>query len=140
MINEGLFQKDLQNLVKPLISIYEYESKVQEDAIVIAFFVKNKDAAEDLSLFLERSGIKEIIDTEVSSAPDEDGDYLVFVEMIPSLQVDIIKKLLQLVNYLCSNKEWWFEGFKLPRTYKATDANLKLFLTAIKDKKLYIKT
>lgn len=136
IINEGLFQNDLENLVKPLISIYEYESKIQDDSVVIAFFVKNKDAADDLSIFLERTSITEILDTEASSAPDEDGDYLVFVEMTNNIDAKIVLKLLTIVNYLSKNKEWVFEGYKLPRTYKADEKNLALFFDAIKEKKI----
>ena len=41
-LNEGLKELDLQDLVLPLVSVDEYESKIDEEAIVVAFFILTK--------------------------------------------------------------------------------------------------
>lgn len=136
IIKEGLFENDLMGLVLPLISVYEYEPKIEEDAIVIAFYVKEAPAAEDLSVFIEKSAIKGIIDCEVSSAPDEDGHYLVFVEMSKDITATTIMDVVKLIKYLCDVKNWKFEAYRLPKTYDLTKKSIELYLTAIHSGKL----
>lgn len=79
-IFEGMWANDLEDLVQPLVSIDEYESKVDSGAIALAFFINDRDAAEDLSRFLQKSSVP-IIDSDVSPAPDQRGYYLVFCEL-----------------------------------------------------------
>ena len=79
-INEGLMKNDLAKLVLPIMSIDEYDSKIKDDAIVVAFYVTDKDPASDLNKFIQKSPVM-LLDTEVSPAPNQDGFYLVFVEM-----------------------------------------------------------
>lgn len=78
---EGLKEGDLEQLVLPFISIDEYESKLDDDSIVVAFFVQDKDPAQDLNRFIQK-GPESILDTDVSPAPNEDGYFLVFVEIL----------------------------------------------------------
>jgi len=78
---EGLKEGDLEELVLPMVSIDEYESKLDDDSIVVAFFVYDKDPAQDLNRFIQK-GATSILDTDVSPAPNEDGYYLVFVELL----------------------------------------------------------
>jgi hypothetical protein len=131
IIKEGLFENDLAGLVLPLIDLFSYEPKIEKDAIVIAFFVKEANAAEDLSVFIEKSAISGILDSEVSSAPDQDGQYLVFVELSKNITAKTIMSIVKLVDHLCEVKNWKFEGFKLPKTYNLTDKNVDLYLKAI---------
>ena len=81
MLLENLFAGDLDGVLHPVISIDDFESKIDENTIVIAFYLKNEESAEDLSVFLERSAISRILDTEVSSSTNKNGDYIVFVEL-----------------------------------------------------------
>jgi hypothetical protein len=78
---EGLKEGDLEDLVIPLISVDEYESKLDDDSIVVAFMVQDKDPAQDLNRFIQKGAV-EILDTDVSPAPNEDGYFLVFVELL----------------------------------------------------------
>lgn len=78
---EGLKEGDLEDLVLPLISIDEYESKLDDDAIVFAFFVMDKNPANDLNRFIQK-GSYPLLDTDVSPAPNEDGYFMVFVEVL----------------------------------------------------------
>ena len=80
-INEGMRAGDLADLVLPMISVDEYESKIDDSSIVIGFYIHDQDAASDLNRFLQKSPIQ-IIDTEISPAPDQHGYYIVFVELI----------------------------------------------------------
>lgn len=78
---EGLKEGDLEDLVVPLISIDEYESKLDDDAIVFAFFVMDKNPAQDLNRFIQK-GAYPLLDTDVSPAPNEDGYFMVFIEVL----------------------------------------------------------
>lgn len=78
---EGMRGGDLEDLVLPLISVDEYESKIDDDSIVVAFYVSEHGAAEDLNRYLQRSPI-ELLDTEISPAPDAQGYFMVFVELL----------------------------------------------------------
>lgn len=94
---EGLREGDLEDLVLPLLSIDEYESKIDDDAIVVGFFVQDRDPANDLNRFIQKSAVS-LLDTDVSPAPNEDGYYVVFVELMrdhafPRKVLDILATL-----------------------------------------------
>jgi hypothetical protein len=80
-INEGIQNNDLVDLVSNKISIDQYKSKLgkDENVIVIAIQVMNQAPAEDLSQFIE-SG-HSVLDVDVSTGPNEDGQYSVYVEI-----------------------------------------------------------
>jgi hypothetical protein len=73
---------DLNGTILPEVSIDEFEPKAGEekDVIVVAFYLTDKDPADDLNTFIQRSYI-DTLDVEVSPSTDEEGRYLVFVEM-----------------------------------------------------------
>lgn len=79
-IFEGLRPGDLRGMVRASVSVDEYESKVDDNAVVIAFAVGDREAANDVNRFIQKSYVS-LLDTEVSAAPDQKGFYLVFVEM-----------------------------------------------------------
>lgn len=136
LINESLFANDLVGLILPMFSIFEFEPKIQSDAIVVAFYVKNKEAAEDLSVFLEKSSIEDIIDAEVSAAPDENGNYLVFIEMPRKVTTNDILRIIKIINHLCPIENWKMTGHKLNKEYDANEKNISLYLSAIHSGKL----
>jgi hypothetical protein len=135
-LTEGLFENDLQGLIIPLVSLYEYAPKIKGDAIVLAFFAKHLEAAEDLSIFIEKSAIDEVLDTEVSSAPNEDGDYLIFVELSEDTTADTIMAVIDLCEHLCDVENWKLQAYKLPKTYDLTPKNVAAYLAAIKSGKI----
>jgi hypothetical protein len=103
---EGMWQGDLNDLVLNTISIDEYDSKVDEKAIVIGFFVHDIDAANDLNRFIQKSTI-DILYAEVSPAPDQRGYYIVFVEFLRNKQlVENICELVAEVTFLTNVEEW----------------------------------
>lgn len=78
----SLNHKDLSGTILPFISIDEFEPKAGKikDVIVVAFYLKDKDPADDLNTFIQRSFI-DTLDVDVSPSTDDDGHYLVFVEL-----------------------------------------------------------
>lgn len=99
---EGLKEGDLEDLVVPLLSIDEYESKLDDDSIVIAFALRDKEPAQDLNRFIQKGAV-DILDTDVSPAPNEDGNYMVFVEMLrdetfPQGCIDMVSSLIGLTH------------------------------------------
>lgn len=81
-INEGVELGDLQSLVKNIASINEFESKTgtEDEVVVLGFYCSDEKPANDLAKFIER-GSSGAIDTEVSPNSDDEGYYMVFVEI-----------------------------------------------------------
>jgi hypothetical protein len=115
-LNEGLRKGDLDGMILPMISIDEFDSKLDNvSVIVVAFFCQEEDPAHDLSNFIEKSPVG-VLDTDVSPAPNRDGYYLTFVEMKRNkLFVPQLLKLIQEVNNLTNVHEWQFTSYKLPK-------------------------
>lgn len=80
-ISENIKHNDLAELVKTTFSVDEYKSKLGEDdnVIVCAFVVMDIEPAQELSQFLETG--HEALDIDVSTGPNEDGHYTVYVEI-----------------------------------------------------------
>jgi hypothetical protein len=116
IINEGLKAGDLENMVLPLLTIDEYNSKIDNSKnIVVGFYVFEQDAAYDLSNFIERSPYL-IQDTDVSPAPTKDGYYLTFAEIQRNLEFPkALVNLLQEVTLLCNIKNWQFTAPNLKK-------------------------
>lgn len=118
---EGLKAGDLEELVLPLVSVDEYESKLDDDSVVIAFYVMDKDPAQDLNRFIQK-GAAAILDTDVSPAPNEDGYYLVFVEFLRDKAMP--KKLLDTlasINGLTNIKSWKAQMYGVQGVLPATE-------------------
>lgn len=111
-LTEGLLAHDLDYLVMPLISIDEYESKIDDrKAIVVGIYVTDLDPANELSGFIEKDVVP-VLDTEVSPAPTEDGYYVVFVEIDRNER--FIKRLLNIVeniSNLTNVDKWEFSPY-----------------------------
>jgi hypothetical protein len=79
---EGLGYKDMDGLLKPVIHVDEFTSKMGEDddIIVLSFFLRDPTAAKDLMNWFER-GYDFIIDADRSPGEIKTNRYLVFVEL-----------------------------------------------------------
>ena len=123
----GLRAGDLEDLVSNTISIDEFESKIDnEKAIVVAFKVADKEPAQDLSRFIEKSAV-DLLDTEVSPAPDTDGKFVVFVEYsrnekFPGEFITTVKSLKNLTNI--GIDDFKFTVYKHSGTHNITEENL----------------
>ncbi len=105
-IFEGMWANDLEDLLQPLVSIDEYESKIDEDAIAVAFFINDRDAAEDLNRFIQKSAVP-LIDSDISPAPDQRGYYLVFAELSANDRfVDNLCHLCEEVGQVGAITDW----------------------------------
>lgn len=100
--------KDLEGTILPIISIDEFEPKAGEltEIIVVAFYLTDKDPAEDLNTFIQR-GVIDNVDVGVSPNTDEDGNYVVFVEIERNKSFPaIFRRLLRDVENVSGKMEW----------------------------------
>ena len=99
---------DLKNTVLPIISIDEFEPKAgdEKNVIVVAFYLQDEDPADDLNTFIQR-GFVDTLDVEVSPSTDEEGRYLVFVEMARDETFPRkFKALVEDVENLTGKQDW----------------------------------
>ncbi len=97
----SLKKLELKDSIGKKIHIDEYKAKMgdDDDIIVISFKSLYKDQALDLVNFLEK-GYDWVLDADVSAGEIEDGEYLVFVEVLrrPAIPTKIAKLLSDLEN------------------------------------------
>ena len=96
-LEEGLRPGDLEHLVLNKVSIDQFEPKTGEskEVLVMGLYTKDEEPAQDLARFIER-GYVGIKDTEVSPGPDEDGNYMVFVEV--QKDAETMKRVVEILN------------------------------------------
>ena len=126
MLTEGLREKDLQWMVSNYVSIDQYTSKLDDDNITVAFFINERDAAEDLRDFIEKVYYIEIRDIEISDSLTDDNKYILFVEFerninFPKIFMDMIKT----IDYVTCNKKWNFITFGMKNKEELNIENLK---------------
>jgi hypothetical protein len=125
-LNEGLRSGDLKELVSNLFTIDQYRSKMGEDSdiVVLGFRVKEKHPATDLMEFIEK-GYPFILDADISSGEEHDGQYQVFVEMERSVNLPRqMKDLLNGVGQLCGCRDWRFRYQKSPSSVEFNEENV----------------
>jgi len=107
---ESLRSGDLKEYVSDLFTVDQYSSKMGEDSdiVVLGFRVKEKNPATDLMEFIEK-GYPFILDADISSGEESDGQYQVFVEMERNNELpQHMKELLSGIGQLCDCKDWRF--------------------------------
>ena len=79
---EALEYKDMVGMIKPIIHVDEFASKMgdDDDIIVISFFVRSRQVARDLASWFER-GYDWVLDADTSPGEIRPGRYLVYIEM-----------------------------------------------------------
>lgn len=125
---EALQYKDMEGIIKPTIHVDEFASKMgdDDDIIVVSFFVRNKQAAEDLSLWFEK-GYDWILDAEISPGEIKPGRFLVYIEMRRrSSAASQINQMLDDLNTLTEfeNSSDWimhYDGSTTPFTKETFD-------------------
>lgn len=99
---------ELHGVVKPCISVDEFSPKsgTASEVIVVGFYVAGLDPAKELNSFIQRSPV-DTIDCETSPNPDENGDYVVFVEVkrTPLFPAEL-NNILRDVDNLVGNVDW----------------------------------
>jgi hypothetical protein len=126
-LDEGLRPGDLEHLILPSVSVDEFEPKSGQpnNVVVVGFFAEDQEPANDLASFIER-GSHDILDTEVSPAPDENGRYLIFVEMTRDQSMfDRTIKILKDIEKLVNVSEWDIK-------FHGSDNTIKINMESIK--------
>ena len=104
----SLREGDLKNVVLKKLSIDEFEPKTGDakNVLVLGFQVTENNVGEDLYGFLN-GAVVEVRDIEVSPNPNEDGYYMVFVEMDrKDGVVENIKTLIRDTERLAGKLAW----------------------------------
>ena len=117
-LKEGLRSGDLKSYVSEVFTVDRYSSKMGEDQdiVVLGFRVREKNPAIDMMEFIEK-GYPFILDADVSSGEENDGQYQVFVEIerTPGL-TEQLKDLLGGIGQLCDCRSWKFRYQKAPES------------------------
>ncbi|MCX7592761.1 MAG: hypothetical protein N2235_03155 [Fischerella sp.] len=119
-IFEGLEYGDLKRLVKPLLGIDKFKSKMgdDKDIIVLSFEIAGKEPALDLTNFAEK-GYKWILDADTSSGELDNGDYVVFLELArsPAAVENIIEFMEDLMNLTEQSLDEWVIAYYRNKKY-----------------------
>lgn len=130
---------DLAGTVLPDVSIDEFEPKAGGDleVIVVAFYLSDEAPAADLNTFIQR-GFIDTLDVEVSPNTDEEGRYLVFVEMSrDDTFPNKFQALLKDVGNLTGDMDWKVKTyFSDDRIFAFNDPELYNYI--IIDPELYV--
>ena len=121
---------DLAGTILPTVSIDEFEPKAgdTEEVIVVAFYLNDQEPADDLNTFIQR-GFIDTLDVEVSPNTDEEGRYLVFVEMSrDDTFPNKFQALLKDVNNVAGEMEWEVKPYLAEHSYQANDPELYNFI------------
>lgn len=104
----GLRHGDLSDTVLKKISIDEFEPKTGEvkDIIVVGFYVTDGNVGKDLYDFLNNT-FDYVNDIEVSPNPNEDGYFMVFIEIKRTEEIaKQIKTLVKDITNVTGNLDW----------------------------------
>ena len=126
-LNEGLRPLDLAEMVYPTFEVDTYASKMGEDrdVCVMSFQVKDRAPAKDLMEFIEK-GYHFVLDGDVSSGENEDGEYSVFIELPRSSRLaEHIKEITYGVRKLTGIEDFKFKYFKENAVHEVTEDTLK---------------
>jgi hypothetical protein len=134
----SLREGDLADTVLRKISIDEFEPKTGDakKVMVLGFYVIEKTVGDDLYHYLNGSHM-DIRDVEVSPNPDDNGYYMVFLELdrIPQV-LSVVKDIIKDVEKV-SGKMSWLVRTHLTNDYlKLNDPNLAHYV--IVDPKEYV--
>ena len=115
------------NLVNSTISIDQYKPKIGEanETVVVAFEVQQELAAKDLSNLIE-TDIVESLDVDISQGPNNNGNYLVFVEFARDSKLhNRIMEIMKCVSNVTEITEWQYEYYKGTGAVDLNEDNLK---------------
>lgn len=129
---------ELQDLVLPKISIDEFSPKTgsNKDVIVLGFYVKDREPAKDLSKFIETAAF-DILDVEHSPATDEDGNYMVFVEVKRNDDFfEFAEKLVDDIDNIIEDVKWEYKPYYSDNEFGHGDMGWKNYV--ITDPKKYV--
>jgi len=128
-IYEGLSYGDLKGLISNNITIDLHKPKIgdEEDTVVVAFDVTYDAPAKDLNNFIE-TGALEHLDVDTSGAPDQDGNWKVFVEFQRDHKLyDKISAMLHSIDQITSTDEmkWTYRAFNVKDDMEFNEENFR---------------
>jgi hypothetical protein len=132
-LSEGLRSGDLTNYVSEVFSVDRYSSKMGEDQdiVVLGFRVKEKAPAVDLMEFIEK-GYPFILDADISTGEENDGQYQVFAEIQRTPEIKSqLRELLNGIGQLCNCYEWRFRYQKSSSSVEFTEENVMEHIPAL---------
>lgn len=145
-LTEGLHRGDLKEFVSEVFTVDQYKSKMGNDSdiVVLGFRVKEKFPAMDLVEFIER-GYTYVLDADMSTGEEYDGQYQVFVELERNEQLPRnLKHLLRGISQLTDNYDWRFRYQKSPTSIEFNEEsvmeNIPMTPESYESKILEIKT
>lgn len=118
---------EMENLVNSTISIDQYKPKIGEanETVVVAFEVQQEVAAKDLSNLIE-TDVTESLDVDISQGPNNNGNYLVFVEFNRDNKLhNRIMEIMKCVSNATLITEWQYEYYKGDQAVDLNETNLK---------------
>ncbi len=138
VVREGLEPNDLRDIVDDTIAIDTFQPKLgsEEETIVTTFkVIQYEPPAQDLAMFIEQ-GAYNILDVEVSPGADEDGNYLVFVEIKRDKNYYMkMENILKDVKNITNITDWKFSSYRhsLPKDFNRDNIHANVTL----DKAMY---
>lgn len=131
-LSESLEHGDMRRAITSRVHVDEFKSKLGEDKdiCVFSFKVIGREAAEDLSNFIEK-GYAWVLDADPSAGEMEDGDYIVFVEAernrnLPKQIMELVEDILNLsMNQL---EDWGFSYYRNQKYLPLTLENLTEYI------------
>ena len=131
-LNEGLGYKDMEGMIKPMIHIDEFASKMggDVDVCVVSFYVTDTVCANDLVNWFE-SGYNFVLDADRSPGEIRPGRFLVYVEMrrrttTPEWIEEMISDLSTLTEWDAEDWKCHYEGEEFPFSVEAIGQRLPL--------------
>jgi flavodoxin len=126
-LNEGLRSEDLSEMILSTLEIDTYKSKMGEDrdVCVVSFKAKDRSPAKDLMEFIEK-GYNFVLDADVSSGENKDGEYFVFVELNRTEKLaEQIQELIYGIKKLTNIESFKFRYYKSGRENDLTEEAVK---------------
>jgi hypothetical protein len=130
-LNEGLGYLDMENMVVPVLGIDEYSAHSGDDdeIVTLSFIVRDHEAGEDLSDWLER-GYDWVVDASVSEGELKSGQWVVFAELnrrstVPARVMEVLSDLDTLTDVKAKDWKVSIDG----KEYPATEENIANHLT-----------
>ena len=141
ILNESLRPGDLRNMVKKIIEIDSYKSKIgnDEDILVISFTTLDQEVANDLENFIEM-GYEFVLDADVSPGELDDGTYKVYIEIERSRKiVTQIMELLYGIERLTEINDFRFRYSKSFKSKPVNEETLSIIPTNADEYKVATK-
>jgi tetratricopeptide (TPR) repeat protein len=127
---QGLKNAPLRGFVQDrfLVDIYKPRNGDEKDIVVLAFLALERKPAIILSRRITQ-GQFEFIDVDVSPAPNEEGNYLVFLEIKRSAAMfEVLSDILRHIGGIVDIHQWYFQPYAHP---EFLDWNRENFLKTV---------